>query len=114
TFTVIAVDPDAITPQDRAIAAARHFVGADFKVDSSGALTNFTPALSEWFPPGPMIGSPHRYTVLLYDQSDGFEDRARAYIDNTTDILNFNLTDFAASTGLTTPVAATMFMTGPD
>jgi hypothetical protein len=65
TFVVITVDPDAITPQDRTIAQARHFVGPNFKVqapgESTGLLTNSTPALSDWFPPGPpSVSFPHR------------------------------------------------------
>ena len=60
------VDPDAPTPQNRSLGEVRHLVaplvvatGADLA--SGAALTNTTPAVSDYVSPGPPPGSdPHR------------------------------------------------------
>jgi phosphatidylethanolamine-binding protein len=64
-FVVIAVDPDAPTPQAPTLSQIRHFVGGNFYETGPSAvcraLTNSTPAVSEWIQPGPPAGSdPHR------------------------------------------------------
>ena len=60
------VDPDAPTPRNRSLGEVRHLVaplvvatGADLA--SGAALTNTTPAVSDYVSPGPPPGSdPHR------------------------------------------------------
>jgi phosphatidylethanolamine-binding protein len=64
-FVVIAVDPDAPTPQAPTVSQIRHFVGGNFYETGPSAvcrsLTNSTPAVSEWIQPAPPAGSsPHR------------------------------------------------------
>ena len=62
TFVVIMVDPDAPTPQMPNVSEFLHFLGGDFTADSTtGLLSNSSPALMEFFSPGPPAGSdPHR------------------------------------------------------
>ncbi|PPQ99237.1 hypothetical protein CVT24_009256 [Panaeolus cyanescens] len=53
-FLIIAVDPDAPTPEAPIWKSIRHFIGANFYVDSdSSMLTNRTKAISEWIRPSP-------------------------------------------------------------
>lgn len=70
-FVVVAVDPDAPTPQSPTLAQIRHFLGGSFVPNASTfVLSNSTAAVSEWLQPAPPAGSdPHRYfhnnTLLL-------------------------------------------------
>ena len=115
------VDPDAPTPQNPTAAQVRHYLGGDFRiqtVNGVGLLFNDTPALSEYRQPAPPNTSdPHRsvphvefrchylyifrhsYTWLLYLQSSDFPANI------STNILNFNISEFALQFGLGQPLA---------
>jgi hypothetical protein len=61
TFVIISIDHDALGPQNTSFANARHYIGPNYTVDAAGALTNSTPAISEWFVSAPPNGTfPHR------------------------------------------------------
>ncbi|KAF7355501.1 Splicing factor 3B subunit 6-like protein [Mycena sanguinolenta] len=115
-FVVALFDPDAPTPQNTSLAQFRHFLGAGFQWNAStGVLSNTTVALTEFFPPGPPPGSdPHRYTVLVYVQSEDFASKASSVVNASTPRTNFNMSAFSEELGLGAPVAGTFFFTGPD
>jgi phosphatidylethanolamine-binding protein (PEBP) family uncharacterized protein len=121
TFTLIMVDPDAPTPQNQSLAQIRHLILGDLQLDVSGSasagtalLRNSTPALSDYFSPGPPAGSdPHRYTFMLYVQPSGFQQNASILVNASTPITGFNLTSFVETVGLGSPLAGTFFFEGP-
>ncbi|KAF8526693.1 phosphatidylethanolamine-binding protein [Gautieria morchelliformis] len=112
TFVVAMVDPDAPTPQSPTNAQIRHFLGGNFRLQSSpsepgvgAALVNITPALSEYRQPTPPNTSdPHRYTWLLYRQPLDFPTTI------SSNVTNFNISAFAQEFGLGQPLAGN-FMT---
>ncbi|THU92230.1 PEBP-like protein [Dendrothele bispora CBS 962.96] len=120
TFIVTMVDPDAPTPQNRSLAQVRHLVLADVRINGSGSegvalLTNSTPALSEYIPPGPPAGSdPHRYTFLLWNQPPTFDRASASASFDPAAPVGFNVSQFASQNGLGQPVAGTFFFEGPD
>lgn len=116
-FVVATVDPDAPTPQDPTEAQIRHFLGPNFLAalpsDRLHPLKNITAALSEFLQPTPPAGSPaHRYIFLLFRQPAGFN--SQTLVNATTSISNFNISAFAAATGLGRPIAGTFMMVAPD
>ncbi|KAJ7639019.1 phosphatidylethanolamine-binding protein [Roridomyces roridus] len=115
-YVVAFVDPDAPTPQNQSLGQVRHFLGGGFHADAtSGLLTNNTPALSEYFKPGPPAGSdPHRYTILLYTQSKDFATKGPSLVNASTPITSFNISAFADAVGLGEPIAGTFFFEGPS
>ncbi|KZW02658.1 PEBP-like protein [Exidia glandulosa HHB12029] len=124
-FTVVMVDPDAPTPQNRNLSQIRHLVAPDFTsatpdADGHFQLTNQTAALADYFPPGPPPGSPaHRYTILLYLQDKPGAVKAPAdFKPNDATVLDnlvlFNATKFADDVGGLTLIAGTFFLVAPD
>lgn len=123
SFTVLMVDPDAPTPQDRSLAQIRHLVAPGFTsttpdADGHFELTNQTVALADYFPPGPPPGSPpHRYTLLLYLQEKAisappdFKPNDASVQEN---LVGFNATQFADEVGGLTLIGGTFFLVGPD
>lgn len=66
SWVIVMFDPDAPTPQMPNVSQFLHFIGGDFTSDSSGALSNTSAALVEYFSPGPPLSSdPHRYVNLI-------------------------------------------------
>ncbi|KAI0675780.1 phosphatidylethanolamine-binding protein [Trametes maxima] len=119
TFVLAMIDPDAPTPQNTSFGQVRHFLAGGLQANGSlaegAALVNNTLALSDFIGPGPPAGSdPHRYVLLLFVQPSGFSVAASALVNASTPILNFNISRFAAETGLEGPIAGTYFLTGPD
>ncbi|KAF4575107.1 hypothetical protein EYR36_006463 [Pleurotus pulmonarius] len=116
TFVLAIVDPDAPTPQNTSISQFRHMLGGDFRVNATGGvLMNTSAALSDFVPPTPPAGSdPHRYVILLFNQSASFDTNAPALVNASTPRTNFNISMFASALQLGTPVAGTFFLTGPD
>ncbi|KZV66228.1 PEBP-like protein [Peniophora sp. CONT] len=118
-FVVAMVDLDAPTPQDPTSAQIRHFLGSNFTLASPPAgsdlapLVNSTPALSNFLQPTPPAGSDaHRYVFLLFAQSPEFDDQT--LVNSTTSIANFNISSFAAATGLGDPLAGSFILVAPD
>ncbi|KAH0586633.1 hypothetical protein H2248_007851 [Termitomyces sp. 'cryptogamus'] len=119
-FVIATVDPDAPTPQDPTEAQIRHFLGPNYFTqslqngqDHVEALVNRTPALSEFKQPTPPAGSDaHRYIFLLFNQPDMFN--AQRLVTATTPIDLFNISAFAAATGLGDPIAGTFMRVAPD
>ncbi|KAG6877102.1 hypothetical protein C0993_010244 [Termitomyces sp. T159_Od127] len=117
-FVVATVDPDALTPQDPSEAQIRHFLGPNFFVkclpgDNVHTLVNRTPAISEFLQPTPPAGSDaHRYIFLLFNQPVSFN--AQTLVTPTTPIELFNISAFAAATGLGDPIAGTFMLVAPD
>ncbi|KAG5728062.1 OV-16 antigen [Termitomyces sp. T112] len=118
-FVIATVDPDALTPQDPNEAQIRHFLGPNFFIDPSSDhdnvqhLVNNTPAISQFLQPSPPAGSdPHRYIFLMFNQPTNFN--SQTLVTPTTSIELFNISAFAAATGLGDPIAGTFMLVGPD
>ncbi|KAG6872122.1 hypothetical protein C0995_012776 [Termitomyces sp. Mi166 len=117
-FVIATVDPDAPTPQDPTNAQIRHFLGPNYFTESSPArgaeaLVNRTAAISEFRQPTPPAGSdPHRYIFLLFNQPTEFN--GQTLVTPTTPTNLFNISAFAAATGLGDPIAGTFMLVGPD
>ncbi|KAJ7021584.1 PEBP-like protein [Mycena alexandri] len=111
-FVVAAVDPDAPTPQAPTSAQIRHFLGGNF-FNHGGLLKNTTPAISEFRQPTPPAGSDaHRYTFLLFHQSEAFA--SQTLVNANTSVSLFNISQFAAAVDLGNPIAGTFMLVAPD
>ncbi|CAE6439407.1 unnamed protein product [Rhizoctonia solani] len=111
-YVVAMVDPDVPSRAKPTISQVRHFLAANFTVSNtrskyvhqSYVLKNTTVAVSDYVTPTPGAGTGlHRYVVLLYAQPKNFD----VSFMNTSDILHFNISSFAARTGLGEPLAGT-------
>ncbi|CAE6442342.1 unnamed protein product [Rhizoctonia solani] len=110
-YVVVMVDPDAPSRANPTLGQVRHLLAANFTVSSpskyvrqSYVLKNSTAAFSEYEPPTPPVGSGlHRYVALLYSQPKNFDVSSL----NASDILSFNISAFAARSGLGEPLAGT-------
>lgn len=112
-FVIAAVDPDAPTPQDPTNAQIRHFLGGNFTPNTSGLLSNSTPALSEFRQPTPPAGSDaHRYIFLLFEQPRGFN--SQTVVNTTTPVQNFDIAAFASAVGLGDPIAGSFMLVALD
>ncbi|KAF9006537.1 phosphatidylethanolamine-binding protein [Cyathus striatus] len=115
TFVLALVDPDAPTPQNTSVSQFLHFLGGDFSANNGSLLTNSTPALMDFFPPTPPAGSdPHRYVLLIFAEPADFDTVAFTFVNSSTPRTNFNLTVFATSVGLDSPIAGNFFLVGPS
>ncbi|KAJ3790229.1 PEBP-like protein [Lentinula aff. detonsa] len=111
-FVIAAVDPDAPTPVNPTEAQIRHFLGGNFTAGADGSLTNSTPAITEFLQPNPPLTSTaHRYVFLVFEQSDDFSSQTLVTPDTSRD--NFNISAFAAATGLGSPLAGTYMEVNP-
>jgi len=116
-FVVIMIDPDAPSPQNRSISDVRHMIANDMIPTGNAtqggffALTNTSQAITDFISPSPPAGA-HRYTILVYNQPDGFDNQQ--LVNANTSRLNFNLTMFAQQTGLGDPIGGTFFLEAPD
>ncbi|KAK7461290.1 hypothetical protein VKT23_008469 [Stygiomarasmius scandens] len=119
TFIITMVDPDAPTPQNRSLAEVRHLVLADVRINGSASegtalLSNSTPALSEYLAPGPLAPSdPHRYVFLVWKQPEGFDTAAVAASFDPAVPVGFDVSEFASTYSLGSPVAGNFFFEGP-
>ncbi|CAE6439401.1 unnamed protein product [Rhizoctonia solani] len=111
-YVVAIVDPDAPSRASPTSAQIRHLLAANFTVSNtrseyvhqSYVLKNSTAAVNDYRPPTPPVGSgPHRYVALLYSQPKNFD----VSFLNVSDIRLFNISSFAARTGLGEPLAGT-------
>jgi hypothetical protein len=64
-FVLTVIDPDAPTPEDPSLAQFRHYLASDLTVNTTNATIDFAPLQlgtenSDWYPPAPPYGSPHR------------------------------------------------------
>jgi len=111
TFVVAMIDPDSPYPLNATSAQVRYFLGGGFKLNpTTGALTNSTPAVTDYIDINPPTTSlPHRFVFLLYKDSAGFD--AQKAVNTSAARSMFNLAAFAQSAGLGDPVAGT-FMLG--
>jgi len=119
TFVIAMVDPDAPTPATSMGVQFRHMMAGDLTLSggNGSALTNSTPALTDYETPGPPAGSPaHRYVLLVFQQPANFDSLGPQFINGSQDStarLNFNVSNFALETGLGSPIAGTLFMVAP-
>ncbi|CAE7174957.1 unnamed protein product [Rhizoctonia solani] len=111
-YVVAMVDPDAPSRADPTLGQIRHLLAANFTVSNtrseyvprSYVVKNSTAAFSEYRAPTPPVGSgPHRYIALLYSQPKNFDVSSL----NASDIRLFNISAFAARSGLGEPLAGT-------
>ncbi|KAI0927418.1 hypothetical protein AcV5_007961 [Taiwanofungus camphoratus] len=73
------------------VSPIQHFLGGDFEsitppVVDMALLSNSTPAISEWISPAPPTADLHRYVVLIFKQSSGFENQT--FVNASTNRLN--------------------------
>ncbi|KAF5322132.1 hypothetical protein D9619_000525 [Psilocybe cf. subviscida] len=114
-WVIVMFDPDAPTPQMPNVSEFLHFIGGDFSFDSSGALSNTSAALVEYFSPAPPISSdPHRYVLLVYNQPDDFDMTGPMIANSSSPRTNFSVTNFAQMANLGSPIAGNFFLVGPD
>ncbi|KAF5347065.1 hypothetical protein D9758_011655 [Tetrapyrgos nigripes] len=118
TFIITMIDPDAPSPQNRSLSQVRHLVLADVHINGSASegtvtaqLTNSSAALSEYLAPAPPAGT-HRYIFLLWKAPGGFDKSAVASSFNPVPT-GFNVSEFAETFGLGSPVAGTFFFEAP-
>ncbi|KAG8694884.1 hypothetical protein FRC08_008203 [Ceratobasidium sp. 394] len=111
-YVIAIVDPDAPSRANPTSAQIRHMLAANLTVSSARSkyisdsflLKNSTAAVNDYRPPTPPAGSgPHRYVALLYAQPPVFD----ISFLNLSDIRLFNISSFAARTGLGQPLAGT-------
>ncbi|KAG9079959.1 hypothetical protein FRC06_007252 [Ceratobasidium sp. 370] len=111
-YVIAIVDPDAPSRANPTSAQIRHMLAANLTVSSARSkhvpdsflLKNSTAAVNDYRPPTPPAGSgPHRYVALLYAQPPAFDISSL----NVSDIRLFNVSSFAAQTGLGRPLAGT-------
>ncbi|KZV74438.1 PEBP-like protein [Peniophora sp. CONT] len=117
SFVLLMLDPDAPTPSNNSVANVVHLLAHGLHPSSDlnvyAPLKNTTPALADYYPPTPPSGSaPHRYTILLYAEPEGFAEKAEGLVP--ADRISFNLTDFVAKTGLGAPLAGNFFYSGQN
>lgn len=53
------------------------------------------------------------YIFLLFVQPEDFASTVNSYVNGSTPIYNFNVTQFAQETGLGSPIAGNFFLAGP-
>ncbi|KAI0306152.1 phosphatidylethanolamine-binding protein [Multifurca ochricompacta] len=116
-FVIVAVDPDAPTPQAPTVSQIRHFLGGGFQFGAGHkgmrTLVNDTPAITEFRQPTPPAGSdPHRYVFLLFKEPSGFSQQT--LVNSSTSIAHFNISAFADATGLGNPLGGTFIRVGPQ
>ncbi|KAF5374153.1 hypothetical protein D9615_008807 [Tricholomella constricta] len=115
-FVVAAVDPDAPTPQMPTSAQIRHLLAPNFSAAFPFAevhpLVNSTAAISPYRQPTPPAGSDaHRYIFLLFRQPANFNEQT--LVTSSTPVQLFNISSFAAATGLGDPIAGTFMLVAP-
>ncbi|KAF7297750.1 OV-16 antigen [Mycena kentingensis (nom. inval.)] len=112
TFVVFMIDPDAPSPQNRSFSEIRHFLGGDLYPNHHGGLANHTAAISEYLQPTPPPESAaHRYVFLAFLQSKEFA--SQTLVNASTPIFLFNVSQFAAETGLGSPIAGNFMLVAP-
>ncbi|KAL1704318.1 phosphatidylethanolamine-binding protein [Schizophyllum commune] len=119
-YVVIAIDPDAITPNLPVFSQVVHLLGGNYSVDGDAGedgslpLVNTSAPIAKWRHPIPLVGGAHRYIFLLYGQPANFTAAAIAPLADAPLILGFNVSEFARTTGLGNPVAGTYFLARPN
>ena len=90
--------------------------GLSFANATTTALTSYSDAIAQYFPPGPPAGQTHTYALFLYDEPPNFTipaDYVPIFKNLTASVENrvgFNLTEFVEQTRLGDPVAADWFL----
>jgi phosphatidylethanolamine-binding protein (PEBP) family uncharacterized protein len=109
-FVIVMADPDVPTPSNPTYGPVRHWLAGNYyPTPTSNVLTPSGTAITPYFQPTPGVGSPaHRYTYLLYKQPANFNQQR--VVTAQTSILNWNVTSFAAQTGLGDPIAGSFMM----
>lgn len=111
TYVLLMVDPDASTPENPTSRFILHWLQPNMTADSSGVLTNTTPAVASYRRPGPpVMSNPHRYIQYLFSQPAGFVIPESFSGFNDTNRSMFNVTNFISEAGLAAPVAANYFL----
>ncbi|KAH8114709.1 hypothetical protein DFH11DRAFT_1495684, partial [Phellopilus nigrolimitatus] len=91
-----------------------HFLGGNFTANSSGdalsMLTNSTPALLDYTPPGAPSGTDaDRFVYLVFNQTENADFSSVS----TSQTQNFSISDFINQTGLNAPIGGTMVWLKP-
>ncbi|KIW26473.1 uncharacterized protein PV07_09566 [Cladophialophora immunda] len=119
TYILFMVDEDVNTGNGPRVQLLHYFqpnlVGINHELSVQPQARNATTAVgAEYLTPSPPAGDgPHRYTLLLYPQPEGFTV-PQAYISfsppaDTNARYPFNMSGFAEAAGLGQPVAANWF-----
>lgn len=102
------VDPDAPTPEAPTVGFFLHWMASNMVATTGqGALTNSTPNLVSYIPPGPPpTSSAHRYILYAFEQPANFALPPQFANVNDANRASFNVTAFVQAANLGTPVAA--------
>lgn len=102
------VDPDAPTPEAPTAGFFLHWMASDMMATTGqSALTNSTPNLVSYIPPGPPASSSaHRYILYAFEQPANFALPPQFANVNDANRASFNVTAFVQAANLGTPVAA--------
>ncbi|RXW17742.1 hypothetical protein EST38_g8116 [Candolleomyces aberdarensis] len=104
-YVIATVDPDG-----GQFGHVRHFLAGNYQLNTAtNDLTNTSQPITAWFQPSPGAGNPaHRYVFWAFKQSPNFNEQR--LVTAQTYIGNWNLSSFAAQTGLGDPVAASFML----
>ncbi|KAG2009042.1 hypothetical protein CC2G_014413 [Coprinopsis cinerea AmutBmut pab1-1] len=103
-YVIANVDPDG-----GQFGHVRHYLAGNYNLQPDGNLVASGQPITAWFQPSPGFGNPaHRYVFWAFKQSPNFNQQR--LVTPTTFIGNWNLSSFAAQTGLGDPVAGTFMM----
>ena len=116
TYLLSLVDPDASVPAAPTVAQYLHWLQPGLIFSSTPNSTAFpanipsAAAVAYARPAPPPTSSAHRYITLLYAQPSNFSIPATFQGFSASNRTKFNISVFAAETGLGAPIAANYFL----
>lgn len=123
---LVMIDPDAPSPDAPSAANILHWMAPDLSAKTAAqdfgplqgqaVLTNSTPNVVPFAPPGPpATSSAHRYLLFLFEQPQGFAVPAQFAQFNAMTRTNFDFNGFISAAGLGAPIAVNfMYVSGQD
>lgn len=123
---LVMIDPDAPSPDAPSAANILHWMAPDLSAKTAAqdfgplqgqaVLTNSTPNVVPFAPPGPPATSAaHRYLLFLFEQPQGFAVPAQFAQFNAMTRTNFDFNGFISAAGLGAPIAVNfMYVSGQD
>lgn len=123
---LVMIDPDAPSPDAPSAANILHWMAPDLSAKTAAqdfgplqgqaVLTNSTPNVVPFAPPGPPATSAaHRYLLFLFEQPEGFTVPAQFAQFNAMTRTNFDFNAFIAAAALGDPIAVNfMYVSGQD
>lgn len=123
---LVMIDPDAPSPDAPSASNILHWMAPDMSAKTAAqdfgplqgqaVLTNSTPNVVPFAPPGPpATSSAHRYLLFLFEQPQGFAVPAQFTQFNAMTRTNFDFNAFIAAAALGAPIAVNfMYVSGQD